>query len=167
MVPTHSRKHVLSTVLPMGNNVVLSCSTLARVTPGGRERSASLRHQRKPWFSATARKKKRPVGKAKAPFCASLWSETVRLAEQKLNRPLTPLSKVRQSARLIAPGAQKNFFSLHKIVEACCRQQEASPGVLAPKATQQCRVSRSSFQKPSNTFAVHFPTRAIQFFDQK
>ena len=65
-------------------------------------------------FLRAAKKKKRPVSSPKPPFDASPRSQTVRLAEQKLNRPLTASSFVAQSARSIAPDAQKVDFSLQK-----------------------------------------------------
>jgi hypothetical protein len=92
-------------------HATLACRSLSAGAVG-RHRSGTKGN---PGFLPLAREKKRPVASPRPPFYASLCSKTVRLAEQKLNGPLTALCfaqlRFNQPNRSLTTAKPAAFYS--------------------------------------------------------
>ena len=118
-------------------------------------------------FQRLSKKKTHPVVHPKPPFLAFQCCQTVRLAEQKLNQPPTPLCFLSQSARPIAPGVEKDLLSFQKNPPAGATLDEAPSGLSGHVVGQLRGLFSRLFENRRVRLPFSVAARATRNFDCK
>ncbi len=118
-------------------------------------------------FQELLMKKTHPTAHPKPPFLAFQCCQTVRLAEQKLNQPPTPLCFVSQSARPITAGAEKDLLSFEKNPPTGATLDEAPGGPPGHVVGQLRGLFSHLFEKRRVRLPFNVAARTTRNFDCK
>ena len=118
-------------------------------------------------FQRLSKKKTHPVAHPKPPFPTLQCGKSARLAEQKLNRPPTPLCFVSQSARPIAPGVEKDLLSFQKNPPAGATLEKAPGGPSGHVVGQLRGLFSRLFENRRVRLPFSVPARTTRNFDCK